>query len=50
MVVVVLIGYCGVVVVTVLVMVFVRVAFVTVIGELLLSGCSVMVVLVSMGL
>ena len=37
---VVLVGYCGVVVVVVVVMVFVRVAFVIVIGELLLSGCS----------
>ena len=44
MVVVALVGYCGVVVVLVVVTVFVRLAFVIVVGELLLSGCSVMVV------
>ena len=38
MVVVVLIGYCGLVVVVVVLIVFVRVAFVVVIKELLLSG------------
>ena len=38
-----LVGYCGIVVVVVVVTVFVRVAFVIVVGELLLSICCVMV-------
>ena len=50
MVVVVLIGYCGLGVVVVVLIVFVRVAFVVVIREQLLSGCCVMVVLILVGL
>ena len=52
MVVVVLVGYCGLMVVVVVLIVFVRVAFVVVIRlrELLLSGCFVMVVLILVGL
>ena len=48
--VVVLVGYCSLVVVVVVLIVFVRVPFVFVIRELLLNGCCVMVVLILVGL
>ena len=45
-----LVGYCGLVVVFVVLIIFVSVAFVVVTRELWLSGCSVMVVLILVGL
>ena len=50
MVVVLLVGYCDLVVFMVVLIVFVRVAFVVVIRELFLSECCVMVVLILVGL